>query len=38
MIFLANGAMVMLTINLGRDVGLCNGATATVVNFNNILC
>ena len=32
-IFLAKGAKVMLTINLWANVGLCNGATGTVVDI-----
>ena len=32
-VFLAKGAHVMLTMNLWTDVGLCNGATGTVVDF-----
>lgn len=32
-IFLAKGAHVMLTMNLWTDVGLCNGATGTVIDF-----
>ena len=32
-VFLAKGARVMLTINLWSSVGLCNGATGTVVDF-----
>ena len=32
-VFLAKGARVMLTINLWSDVGLCNGATGTVVHI-----
>ena len=32
-IFLAKGAKVMLTINLWVNVGLCNGATGTVVDI-----
>lgn len=32
-IFLAKGARVMLTMNLWADVGLCNGATGTVLDF-----
>ena len=32
-IFLSKGAKIMLTINLWTDVGLCNGATGTVVDF-----
>ena len=32
-IFLAKGAKVMLTINLWASVGLCNGATGTVVDI-----
>ena len=31
--FLAKGAKVMLAINLWTDVGLCNGATGTVIHF-----
>ena len=33
MIFLAKGARVMLTMNLWSSVGLCNGATGTVIDF-----
>ena len=32
-IFLAKGAHVMLTLNLWTAVGLCNGATGTVIDF-----
>ena len=32
-VFLAKGAHVMLTMNLWTDVGLCNGATGTIVEF-----
>ena len=32
-IYLAKGAKVMLTMNLWASVGLCNGATGTVVNM-----
>ena len=32
-VFLAKGAQVMLTLNLWTDVGLCNGATGTVIDF-----
>ena len=32
-IFLAKGAHVMLTMNLWTGVGLCNGATGTVIDF-----
>ena len=32
-VFLAKGARVMLTMNLWTDIGLCNGATGTVVDF-----
>ena len=32
-IFLAKDAHVMLTMNLWTDVGLCNGATGTVIDF-----
>ena len=32
-VFLAKGARVMLTINLWSSVGLCNGATGTVVDI-----
>ena len=32
-IFLSKGAKIMLTMNLWTDVGLCNGATGTVVDF-----
>ena len=32
-VFLAKGARVMLTMNLWSSVGLCNGATGTVVNI-----
>lgn len=32
-IFLAKGVKVMLTMNLWATVGLCNGATGTVVNI-----
>ena len=32
-LFLAKGARVMLTMNLWSSVGLCNGATGTVVNI-----
>ena len=32
-IYLANGAKVMLTMNLWASVGLCNGATGTVVDI-----
>ena len=33
MVFLAKGARVMLIMNLWSNVGLCNGATGTVVDF-----
>ena len=33
-VFLAKGAQVMLTRILWTDVGLCNGATGTVIDFN----
>ena len=32
-LFLAKGARVMLTMNLWASVGLCNGATGTIINF-----
>ena len=32
-IFLAKGARIMLTINLWAEVGLCNGATGTLLEF-----
>jgi ATP-dependent exoDNAse (exonuclease V) alpha subunit len=32
-VFLAKGARVMLTMNLSSNVGLCNGATGTVVDI-----
>ena len=32
-VFLANGAHVMLTMNLWTDVGLCNGAIDVVIDF-----
>ncbi|XP_027036501.1 uncharacterized protein LOC113665051 [Pocillopora damicornis] len=32
-VFPAKGAQVMLTMNLRTDVGLCNGATGTVIDF-----
>ena len=32
-VFLAKGARVMLTMNLRSGVGLCNGATGTVIDF-----
>lgn len=32
-VFLTKGAQVMLTMNLWTDVGLCNGATGTVIDF-----
>ena len=32
-LFLSKGAKIMLTMNLWTDVGLCNGATGTVVDF-----
>ena len=32
-IFLAKEAHIMLTMNLWTDVGLCNGATGTVLDF-----
>ena len=32
-VFLAKGARVMLTMNLWSSVGLCKGATGTVVDF-----
>ena len=32
-IFLAKGARVMLAVNLWTDVGLCNGATGTLIDF-----
>ena len=32
-VFLAKGARVMLTMNLWSNVGLCNGATGTVVDI-----
>ena len=33
LVFLAKGAKIMLTMNLWPTVGLCNGATGTVVDF-----
>ena len=33
LLFLAKGAKVMLTMNLWPAVGLCNGATGTVIHF-----
>ena len=33
-VFLAKGARVMLTMNLWSSVGLCNGATGTVVDIS----
>ena len=33
LVFLAKGAKIMLTVNLWPAVGLCNGATGTVVDF-----
>ena len=33
LVFLAKGAKIMLTMNLWPAVGLCNGATGTVVDF-----
>ncbi|CAB3991986.1 ATP-dependent DNA helicase PIF1 [Paramuricea clavata] len=32
-VFLTKGAIVMLTMNLWPSVGLCNGATGTIVDF-----
>ncbi|CAB4045670.1 Hypothetical predicted protein, partial [Paramuricea clavata] len=32
-VFLGKGARVMLTMNLWSSVGLCNGATRTVVDI-----
>ena len=32
-IYLAKGARVMLTINIWTEVGLCNGALGTVLDF-----
>lgn len=32
-VYLAKGAKVMLTMNLWTDVGLCNGALGTVIDF-----
>jgi hypothetical protein len=32
-VFLAKGARVMLTMNLWSSVGLCNGATGTIVDI-----
>lgn len=32
-IYLSKGAKVMLTMNLWTDVGLCNGAIGTVLDF-----
>lgn len=32
-LFFAKGAKIMLTMNLWPSVGLCNGATGTVVHF-----
>jgi len=32
-IYLAKGATVMLTMNLWASVGLCNGATGTVIDI-----
>ena len=32
-VFLAKGARIILTMNLWTDVGLCNGATGTVLDF-----
>ena len=32
-VYLAKGANVMLTMNLWTDVGLCNGALGTVIDF-----
>ncbi|XP_028394482.1 uncharacterized protein LOC114518676 [Dendronephthya gigantea] len=34
-VFLAKGAKVMLTMNLWPSVGLCNGATGTVIDFKD---
>ena len=33
LVFLAKGAKIMLTMNLWPAVGLCNGATGTVLDF-----
>ena len=33
LVFLAKGAHLILTMNLWTDIGLCNGATGTIVEF-----
>ena len=33
LVFLAKGAHLILTMNLWADIGLCDGATGTIVDF-----